>query len=122
MAYRTVSFDGIVDAPTFLASGITYGTDEGKPFKVSGNKTAALAAADDLLDGIIETISEDSDVIVGRIRGFVTVAYSGSAPSAGIQKLEADGAGGVRVDADNGREYLVVDVDTTNTTVTFLIA
>ena len=45
---------------------------------------------------------------------------SGTAPSAGYAKLASDG-NGVKADTTNGREYLVLEVDSTAGTVTFLL-
>ena len=44
----------------------------------------------------------------------------GAAPALGWSGLSADGEGGVQADAD-GSTHLVVDVDTTAKTVTFVL-
>ena len=49
-----------------------------------------------------------------------TVPAEGAAPALGWSGLSADGEGGVQADAD-GSTYLVVDVDTTAQTVTFVL-
>lgn len=49
-----------------------------------------------------------------------TVPEAGAAPAVGWSGLSADGEGGVQADVD-GSTYLVVDVDTTAKTVTFVL-
>mgnify|MGYP003292065229 FL=1 len=46
--------------------------------------------------------------------------YTGTAPTAGLNKLGANSNGGVKV-STNGSEFLVVSVDETAKTVTFLM-
>ena len=51
----------------------------------------------------------------------VTAGYSGdSVPALGWTGLSADGSGGVKA-AAGGRSYLVVDVDESGKTVTFVL-
>lgn len=117
VSHKGLLFDGGV--PFLMNSQFTIGTDENKPVKVTAAKTVTLGAANDLLDGVVIDVGEG--ICTVQMTGFVTVLYSGSAPTVGRTKLECDGAGKVRVDAGNGREYLVTDVDTTNTLVTFYL-
>lgn len=117
VSHKGMLFDGGI--PCLMNSQFTVGTDEMKPVKISANKTVSLCSANDLFDGIVIDVGEG--VCTVQMKGFVTVSYSGSAPTAGRVKLEADGAGKVREDSDNGREYLVTDVDTTNKLVTFYL-
>lgn len=49
------------------------------------------------------------------LSGFVKVSYTGEAPTYGYNKLAGNGSGGVKKDAD-GREILVVCVDTASST------
>ena len=117
----TVKLTGIIDNPTLLASSLTYGTDEGKPVKVSANKTAGLCSAEDPFYGSIESISEDNAVCVVKKRGIVTIIYTGTAPGLNYIELVADGSGGVKTPTTpgTGKKYFILDVDTTNTLVTF---
>ena len=55
-----------------------------------------------------------------RMHGFVTAAYTGTAPAVGRAILVANGTGGVKT-ADSGEKYIVVDKDTAAKTVTFLM-
>ena len=56
-----------------------------------------------------------------QLAGFVTLSYSGTAPSLGYAALVADGSGGVKSAESSLRNRLVVDVDATAGTVTFLL-
>ncbi len=104
----------------FTAStSIAYGTHEGKPAKIISDNTVDLCADGDRFHGIIETIANDSTTLTLRIRGLVTVVYTGTAPTAGIVKLSADASGGVKIDAANGIEKFVISVNIGATTVTF---
>ncbi len=117
----SISFSGIRDQATFTASSLTFDTDEGKVCKVTANQTAGLCSDGDRFHGVIETIERDNAYCVVRKTGYVTLDYSGTDPTAGIVKLSADASGGVKVDATNGIEYLVVDVDTSNNKVTLFL-
>lgn len=115
----TVSLQGIKENPTLLADTITRGTDEGKPVKISANKTAALPSNGQAFVGIIESITHDNSVCVVRNHGLVTVAYSGSAPGLGWQPLVSDGAGKVKIGSSATPYYWVYDVDESQALVTF---
>ena len=117
----STSFSGIRDLATFIASSLVYGTDEGKVCKVTANQTVGLCADDDKFHGMIETIERDNAYCVIRKTGYTTLAYTSTDPTVGLVKLSADASGGVKVDATNGAEYLVVDVDTTGKTVTIFL-
>ena len=54
-----------------------------------------------------------------QLSGAVTAAYTGAAPEVGYSSLASDGAG-VKASGD-GREYLVIAVDESAMTVTFLM-
>ena len=57
-----------------------------------------------------------------QLRGFVTLPYSGTTPpSLGYNALAADGDGGVKLADSSVRQRLVVEVDSTASTVTFLL-
>lgn len=114
-----ISFDGIGErAMTFIADGVKAGD----AVKVTGAGTVSPCGAGESFDGFASgTRGEYTAVILG---GAVTAPYSGTAPGFGRVELFADGAGGVTVtggkDASGG-EYLVVDVDTVDETVTFIM-
>lgn len=117
----SISFSGIRDKATFIASSLTFGTDEGKVCKVTANQTVGLCADGDRFNGVITTIERDNAYCVVAKTGYVTLTYSGTTPGYGIQKLSADVDSHIKVDAVSGQEYLVVDVDTGNNKVTLFL-
>ncbi len=89
------------------------GAAEGKTVSFINKTTVGAAAADDNFCGVCALIRNGMASTV--LRGYVTVAYSGTAPVLGYNRISADGAGGIRV-SENGRHILVADVDTVNNT------
>ena len=83
-----------------------------------GNNCVCMADVDSDFDGVIVGRRELCAAVV--VRGFVTVPYTGVPPFVGNTRLRADGTGSVHV-ANEGKSYLVVNVDTDNQTVTFLM-
>lgn len=113
----SVSFNGYREKVlTFkTASKITAGY----PVKMSANDTVAAAASGNRFCGIC--LESDSSYATVQTGGTATLAYSGNtAPAVGYGTLAADGNGKVVVDSDGG-EYLILSVDTTAKTVTFII-
>ncbi len=55
------------------------------------------------------------------LKGVTEVPYSGSAPSVGYAKLSSDGAGAVKADDTNGREYLVISVNSGEKTLEIML-
>lgn len=111
---------GVGTPVTMKQTTLVKGTDEGKPIKVSANDTVILAAADDPIVGIVETI--ESGVCTVNFGGCIrTVKYSSTAPGLNSALLECDGAGGVRVDGTNGVARKVLNVNTTDTEVTIVL-
>ncbi len=117
----TVKLTDIFQNPTLLADSLTRGTDEGKPAKVSANKSAGLCSAEDPFYGTILSIESGNEVCVIKNHGIVTVVYTGTAPGLNYIELVADGSGGVKTPTTpgTGKVYFILDVDTTNTLVTF---
>ncbi|HOW82432.1 MAG TPA: hypothetical protein PK573_07730 [Spirochaetota bacterium] len=119
MAFE-VSFEGIKDSATFLLSGITRGTDEGKVVKLSAAKTVSLCAAENKFFGVIKTIEPGNQIGGVEEAGYQRVPYSGAAPSVGQEvELVANGTGGVKTPATSGTGllYRVVEVDTSTGTL-----
>ncbi len=107
-----ISYEGIGHlAVTFPAGSCVAG----KVCKIGTDGKAATCAAGDKLCGVTESVNGSQAGV--QIHGFVTVDYTGTAPTAGYVSLCADGNGGVKTGA--GREYLVTAVDTAAKTVTF---
>lgn len=120
LSINNVSFRGIKNDPTFLATGIEKGRDEWKPVKVSENKTVSLCSADEDFRGVVDTVDYDGGACGVKEYGYVTVTYSETAPELGESVgLVADGLGGVKASEHSKKKYPVVDVDTGNKTVTF---
>ncbi len=102
-----ISFEGIGEmVATFVAKN---GLESGQVCKVTqAGETGPCSAGERFCGGAVHVKEGLAAVQVG---GFLTATYSG-AMTAGWVKLAADGSGGVKTDAANGVEYLVVDVDT----------
>jgi len=113
----SVKFNGLLEtAATFsAASQITKGT----PVSVSSNGTVAAAATSTAFCGVANHYAKGLQSV--QIRGFVEVPYTATAPTVGYSFLAANGSGGVKVDATNGRAYLVLTVNTTAHTVGFIL-
>ena len=112
-----LSYEGIGQwAATFACTELA----EGELVKVSGSGTVAACAAGNDFCGMVLSVSRGEDACSVALGGMVTAGYTGTAPAVGWGVLVADGSGGVKT-AETGREYLVVDVDTTAETVTFVL-
>ena len=61
-------------------------------------------------------LAGEADMAAVQVEGFIRIGYAGSKPSCGYVNLAADGSGKVIVDSD-GREYLVVAVNTADMSV-----
>lgn len=90
-------------------------SDRGKVCKMAGGgKIAVAATAGEGFCGVISDVRGGAAAV--QLRGYVEVAYTGTAPSCGWAILAADGAGGVKT-AESGHEFLVVNVDSEAGTV-----
>lgn len=111
----SVSFNGFNEnVATFEAAS---GVAAGKPVMVSANNKVQ-AVTSGAFCGICTNVREGYAGV--QLKGFVTVPYSGSV-SVGYQKLAAASGGKVAVDTTNGKEYLVVEVNSTAGTVGFML-
>ncbi len=118
----SISFQGMGEQlVSFEAGTVTAGY----PVSMSDNGKVANAGNGDCFAGVAVHKSDDGFAAV-QLKGFVTLAYSGTAPSLGWQRVAANGSGGIKtvsssvsegVITESGRLCLVVDVDTTNTRV-----
>ncbi len=110
-----VSFGGFNEnTATFKVSGEI---ENGMPVKMSESGTVTACADGDAFCGIC--VNGDEAYAAIQLGGAVKMTYSGTDPVCGYAKLAAS-ADGVQAN-DGGREYLVVEVDTTAKTVTFLM-
>lgn len=85
--------------------------------RMSESNTVAACTGGEAFIGIAREC--DGGYAGVQLSGTVKAAYSGSAPAVGYTKLSGDGDK-VNV-SDSGREYLVVAVDETANTVTFIM-
>ena len=112
----TVSFNGFNEnAVTFLRDGEI---EAGAPVTVTANGTVSPAEDGDILCGV--AAAADGDCVTVQLTGYVKLAYTGDAPAVGYTALSCDGEGGVACDED-GKSYLVIDVDTVAGTVGFIL-
>lgn len=108
-----ISFHGIGQVcATFLGRDIK----EGQVVKMSGRGIVAPCSDGNDFCGVVTCCRDD--VCSVQVSGFVTVSYSGAAPAVGWTALSANGSGGVKADSTGGRNYLVVDIETSNKTAT----
>ena len=108
-----VSFGGIGEiAATFKTSGTV---NKGNLVKMASGGTVAACAEDDRFCGVALSVAADGFATV-QLRGFARVGYTGTAPTVGYAKLLAGAANKVAAD-DDGDEYLVIEVDTSASTV-----
>lgn len=113
-----VSFEGIGQwCVTFACKGEMA---DGQMVKVSGNGEVEACAASDAFCGKVAAMSRDGKACAVALGGMVCASYTGTAPVVGWANLSADGNGGVKTDSA-GKSYLVVDVDTAGSKVTFAL-
>lgn len=111
----SVSFGG------FNANTATFKTsadlESGCAVKISESNTVEACADGDVFCGFV--IDGEGGYASVQLSGAVTAAYTGTAPEVGYANLASDGTG-VKA-STSGREYLVIAVDETALTVTFLM-
>lgn len=90
----------------------------GTPVKISKNDTVAACATGNAICGV--AVNVDGGYAGVQLQGFVTLKYTGPAPSLGLSLLAADGTGGVKT-ADAGKKYIITNVNTEKTTVSFML-
>ena len=116
-----LSYEGIGQWAATFACGDAA---EGEIVKISGNGAVSACTAGDDFCGMVLSVGRDGEACAVALGGMVTAGYTvpsqGAAPALGWAALRADGSGGVQADAD-GRSFLVVDVDTSAETVTFVL-
>lgn len=111
-----VSFEGVGQVcATFLSGKLT----EGHVVKLTENGTVGACASDEAFCGVAVCCKDDACTV--QVGGFVSVKYSGTAPTIGWRNLAADGKGGVKTAGTGGVSCLVADVDTTAKTMTIML-
>lgn len=112
-----LAYDEIGQVCVTFAQGTGVAKDQ--VCKISGNGQVGKCNAGEKFCGVAATPRGGYVGVV--LGGFVTVPYTGNTPTTGYGMLSADGTGGVKVDATNGRQILVVSVDTSAKTVTMYL-
>jgi len=87
---------------------------------MTGNGTVGPCGNGAKITGISTSVADDGFATV-KISGFAVLPYTGTAPALGYVGISANGSGGVKADAANGREHLVVEVDLAAKTVGLFI-
>ena len=91
----------------------------GAPVKITANGKVAACSAGDRFVGIC--VNTRGGYACVQVEGYVSSAYTGTAPTVNVTKLVSDGNGGVKADATNGGEVVAVCVDTTAKTIGFIM-
>lgn len=112
-----ISFSGIGDITATFYGNV----EKGDIVRISSARTVSKAVQGGEFFGVCK--AKHNDICAVMLRGFVTVGYSGAAPSIGNVKLAFAGENKVKVSGTDDAEVdvLVVDVDTTEKTVTILL-
>lgn len=112
----SVSFAGFnMNALTFRCGAKI---SEGTPVKIQKSDYVTVCSIDEGFHGI--AIDSDTKYVSVQLKGMATLNYTGTAPATGYSNLSANGLGGVQASA-SGNKYLVVSVNETAHTVTFLM-
>lgn len=113
-----VSFEGVGENTATFINAKDNVAKVGSVVKISANSEVSSCADGDKFMGVV-TLG-DMEYACVQFCGFAKVDYSGSDISAGYAQLSADGNGGVKADS-NGKEYLVVSVNSTEKTAFILL-
>lgn len=111
-----VSFNGFNEnVLTFNSQGEVI---SGALVKMAGNGTVTPCADGDKFAGV--AVNEAGGCAGVQLKGYVTCAYTGTAPTVGFCNLLAGGASAVKT-GTTGVQYLVLDVDAAAKTVGFIL-
>lgn len=113
----SVAFKGFNEKVLTLQTSATISA--GTPVSMSSNATVTSTSSGDAFIGIAG--SQRGNYIDVHLNGYVKSSYTGTAPTVGKVTLGANGSGGVKVVASGGTTCLVLNVDSTNSTVEYLI-
>lgn len=94
------------------------GAAENVPCKIIYNNSISSCLDGNAIHGVV--VATRGSLATVAISGFVTLPYTGTAPTLGFCPLAAASSGKVKK-LDGAHEYLVISVDTTSKTVTFLL-
>ena len=93
--------------------------DKGTPVSMASNGTVEKTATGGEFMGIAQ--SQRGNLVEVQVYGYVKSTYTSTAPTVGKATLGANGTGGVKVVSSGGTSCLVLGVDTTSSTVEYLI-
>ncbi len=111
----SISFQGYNEqTATFKISGTVAANSF---VKLSSSGTVQACATGDIPVG--RAISVRGTLAAVQLGGYIKTSYSGTAPIVGYATLSVDANGGLAADVD-GRQLLVVEVDTTAGTLGIL--
>lgn len=96
---------------TFKISGLVT---PGQTVTMADNLTVKPSAASDKFVGVCVNVRGDYACV--QLNGYVSLSYTGTAPTVGFCAVMADGKGGI-TSSGTGREMLVTDIDKTKKTV-----
>lgn len=106
----------------FNANSLTFRCstkiDKGLPVKIYKSDNVKVCEDEDIFHGF--AVDGDSDYVSVQLSGIVTAEYTGAAPAVGMSTLVSNSLGMLKV-STTGRECLVISVDETAKTVTFLM-
>lgn len=91
----------------------------GHPVIVNDENSISKAEADTPFCGFVSAVNGNYASVT--MSGYVKVRYTGTNPSVGYNLLSSNGTTGVKIDTENGRQILVVGVDTQNRTAEILL-
>lgn len=113
-----VSFEGIGENVVTFYNSKSATAVAGAPVKMSGNGEVSVCADGDRFFGA--ALACDADFAAIQTDGYVELGYTGTAPAIGFAKLVSNGVGGVKR-AEEGGEFLVVDLDTVSKTIGLML-
>lgn len=111
-----VSFEGLGELVASFYKGSN--AEKGKLVKLSANSTVAATSDGEAFVGMC--IHSDDAFADVMLSGCITCTYTGTAPVVGYAKLVSAGGGSVKT-AASGREYLVLNVDASASTISFVM-
>ncbi|MBQ3404318.1 MAG: hypothetical protein IJG63_02735 [Oscillospiraceae bacterium] len=117
----SVSFEGM--GASFVSMETSGSLTPGTPVKMSGNGKVSACSNGDRFMGVAVMVAADGVANV-QVRGYVSMPYSGTAPGVGWAHLVSGTGGKVKADTGEtltGGEYLIVDVDSTNSRLGFVL-
>ena len=107
----------------FLTKNISITDDndaiiEGDIIKLNTTGKASKAVNNDDFVGVVT--SKRGNLLSVQVLGYIECDYSGTAPGFGFRRITANGSNGVKT-SDTGRQCLILKVETSSSTVGFIL-